>query len=211
MLGRASEGCALCFFGIAMQIRKLCAADIAQCLALYDYYIENTAYTFEEAPLDAAQFAARAERIARDYPFYVAAEGERVLGYGYLDVFNERSAYRFTADVSLYVEKDSLHRGIGGKLLAALEKDAHRAGIENLISVIASENDISLRFHEKHGFFCAGELKNVGLKFGQRHSVKYYQKCLRRSSQAARAPDTRADCDEKGELCGDFPKESKST
>lgn len=103
MLGRASEGCALCFFGIAMQIRKLCAADIAQCLALYDYYIE------------------------------------------------------------------------------------------------------------KHGFFCAGELKNVGLKFGQRHSVKYYQKCLRRSSQAAHAPDTRADCDEKGELCGDFPKESKST
>lgn len=162
-----------------MRIRKIGKADIAQCLAIYNYYIENTCYTFEEEPLGAAQFAERAERIARVYPYYVAAEGNKVLGYGYLDSFNERSAYRITADVSLYVDKEFLCRGIGGELLAALEREARRAGIENLVSLITSENENSLRFHERHGFSCAGELKNVGLKFGQRHSVKYYLKSLR--------------------------------
>ena len=86
---------------------------------------------------------------------------------------------QLTADVSLYVDKEFLCRGIGGELLAALERDARRAGIENLVSLITSENENSLRFHERHGFSCAGELKNVGLKFGQRQSVKYYRKSLR--------------------------------
>lgn len=110
-----------------MRIRKIGKADIAQCLAIYNYYIKNTCHTFEEEPLGAAQFAERAERIARVYPYYVAAEGDKVLGYGYLDPFNERSAYRITADVSLYVDKEFLCRGIGGELLAALEREARRA------------------------------------------------------------------------------------
>ena len=109
-----------------MRIRKIGKADIAQCLAIYNYYIKNTCHTFEED-----------------------------------------------------VDKEFLCRGIGGELLAALEREARRAGIENLVSLITSENENSLRFHERHGFSCAGELKNVGLKFGQRHSVKYYLKSLR--------------------------------
>lgn len=161
-----------------MVVRKIGEADLKQCLAIYNYYIENSCHTFEERPLTPAQFKERAQRISQTFPFFVAEQKGAVLGYGYLDSFNDRSAYRFTADLSLYVGKERLRQGIGSALLAELENRARQAGLKNMISVITSSNENSLRFHEKHGFLCRGELENVGFKFGKWLSVKYYQKEL---------------------------------
>ena len=68
-------------------------ADIAACTEIYNYYIENTCVTLEEEPVTPEEFAARAARITKDYPYIVAHDGAgRPIGYAYLDVFNSRSA-----------------------------------------------------------------------------------------------------------------------
>lgn len=161
-----------------MVIRKVCKDDVVQCLAIYNYYIENTCITFEEKPLTYKQFERRVVRIAERYPFFVAVEKDKVLGYAYLDAFNDRSAYRYTADLSIYVDKDFLHNGTGSRLLAETEDAAKRAGIETLIAIVTASNENSMRFHARHGFICRGTLENVGYKFGKWLSVSYYQKTI---------------------------------
>ena len=157
-------------------IRKIEKRDIESCLNIYNYYILNTTVSFEEEAVSLKNFKKRVKNILKKFPFIVACEGEKVLGYAYLDTFHIRCAYRFTADLSIYLDKDFTGRGIGGMLLEEIEKQGKEIGMKNIISLIVADNEPSLKFHEKHGYYECGTMQDVGFKFNKWHSIKYYQK-----------------------------------
>ena len=153
--------------------------DIAACTEIYNYYILNTCYTLEEQALKTEDFAARVARISANYPYLVARNSEgRVLGYAYLSAFNERSAYRRTADLSIYTDHTLRQKGVGSALFAAIEKAALTRGFDHVVSLITSDNAASAAFHLKHGFCKVGELNGVAVKFGKRLGVSFYLKAL---------------------------------
>lgn len=155
------------------------AEDIASCTAMYNYYIENTRITLEEEPVTPEEFAARVRRISESYPYLVArTDAGTVLGFAYLDVFNARSAYRCTADLSIYVDAALRRGGVGQRLYAELERIARARGIENIVSIITAENESSLRFHRKNGFAEIGTMKAVAFKFGSYCDVSFLMKHL---------------------------------
>lgn len=160
-----------------MIIRNVKEEDIEKILEIYNYYIENTTITFEEQKLAIAAFKERVERITKSYPYIVAEENGEILGYAYLDVFNTRAAYKITADLSVYLDKDKRGDGVGGLLVNELFKLALDYGIENVVSIITSENSRSLEFHKKLGFQVVGRLDNIARKFGKDLGVTY---CLKR-------------------------------
>lgn len=101
------------------------------------------------------------------------------MGYAYLSAFNERSAYKITADLSVYVDKKNLGDGIGEKLFFEIEKLAEERGFKNLVSIITAENERSKKFHEKNGFVLVGKLDDVAYKFNKFVGVEYYKKTLK--------------------------------
>ena len=144
-----------------------------------NYYIENTCITLEEKLITPEEFGARAARITKGYPYIVARNGAgKTVGYAYLDVFDSRSAYRCTADLSIYVDRACRHGGVGQKLYTEIERLGRERGIENLISIITSENEGSLRFHRKNGFTEIGVMHGVAFKFGRYLDVSFFQKHL---------------------------------
>lgn len=162
-------------------IRPIEERDIPVCLAIYNYYIEHTTVTFEEEPLSLSAFSGRVRRICESYPYLVAERNGVCIGYAYLDAYNERSAYRYTADLSIYLAHDCLSRGAGSALLADIERRAAQQGLRNIVSIITEENARSLAFHEKHGYREVGRLYKSGLKFGRWLDVAFYQKALPQS------------------------------
>ena len=108
----------------------------------------------------------------------MAEEDGVIVGYAYLDSYNSRSAYRYTADLSIYLDPAVRTRGIGSRLLQTIEQEAVQRGFKSLISIITEGNLPSLRFHEKNGFLFRGRLERVGLKFGRWLDVAFYQKSL---------------------------------
>ncbi len=157
--------------------RDLEEKDIASCLAIYNHYIENTCYTLEEEKLSLEAFSSRVKAIKSRYPFIVYEnERKEVIGYAYLDSFCERSAYRHTADLSIYVSKDHLHEHIGQALLEEIERKGKEYGITDIISIVTSENPTSLRFHLNNGFLLEGTLVNVAYKMSKDISVYYLHK-----------------------------------
>ena len=162
-----------------MIVRKLEEKDIAKCLEIYNYYIENTCFTFEEEKLSLESFKKRCEGICEKYPYIVLENDGEIIGYAYLNTFNPRSAYRITADLSVYVSKDHLHEHAGGILLKEIEKLAPECGIANIISIVTSENENSNRFHLKNGFVLEGTLNDVAVKFGKVLGINYFRKALR--------------------------------
>ena len=163
----------------AVTLAPIAPEEIAACTELYNYYIENTCITLEEEPVTPEEFSARVARIMKDYPYIVARNGAgKPIGFAYLDVFNPRSAYRCTADLSIYVDRACRGSGVGQKLYAEIEQLGRERGIENLISIITSDNEGSLRFHRKNGFTEIGVMPAVAFKFGKYLDVSFFQKHL---------------------------------
>ncbi len=159
-------------------IRELKEEDVAPCLKIYNHYIENTCFTLEEEPLSLDDFKARVKRIQLKYPFLVEEEAGEILGYCYLDFFSERSAYKRTVDLSIYVSKDHLHKGVGQALLSHMERVAKERGFKNLISIVTSENPSSLSFHLRNGFLLEGTLHKIAYKMGKTIDTYYLRKSL---------------------------------
>lgn len=162
-------------------IRPIRIGDIAACVTLYNRYITETTVTFEFDPLTEAQFEARVRRITENYPYLVYEDDETgaVLGYAYLDCYSERKAYRFTCDISIYLDMDARGRGIGRQLYEAIESVAYRRGFYTVVAIVTGENTASMAFHEAMGYEKMADFDGMGHKFGRWLGVRYYRKNLR--------------------------------
>ena len=164
-----------------VKVRDAGPADLPAITAIYGHHVLHGTGTFEEVPPTEADMAARIAKVQGQGCAWLVAEDERgeVLGYGYYAPFRERSAYRFTAEDSVYVRNDIRGQGVGKALVAELLAHAESKGIRQMVAVIGdSENGGSIGLHISLGFRQAGVLKAVGMKFGQWVDVVQMQKAL---------------------------------
>ncbi len=87
-----------------MNIRPCTLQDIAAICAIYNYYIENTVITFEETPVSIEQMRTRVDAIMKIYPWLVCENEGEIIGYAYASKWRGRSAYKYTAEVTVYLD-----------------------------------------------------------------------------------------------------------
>jgi L-amino acid N-acyltransferase YncA len=150
-------------------VRACREADMAAVTAIYAHYVKHASGTFEESPPAQAEMERRRRHVLEEsLPFLVAELHDAIVGYAYATVYRSRSAYRFTAEDSIYVHPGHARTGIGSLLLGTLIESCERAGCRQMVAVIGDrENHGSIRLHERFGFQPAGELRSVGFKFGR--------------------------------------------
>ena len=103
-------------------IRIATEADAAALLQIYAPYVENTAITFEyEVPTE-QEFAKRIKHTLEKYPYIVALEDKKIVGYAYAGPFKERAAYDWDVETSIYVDMEYKRNGIGRLLYEKLEQ-----------------------------------------------------------------------------------------
>ena len=158
-------------------IRFVEEKDVESLVTIYNYYIQNTTFTLEMEPLSTEAFGRRVEKIAERFPYLVYEEKGEILGYAYLNDFNPRAGYRFTADLSLYVAPKARGKGIGRALYEAIEPKAKEMGLCNILSLITAENEASLAFHEKLGFARVAKIDDIAHKFDRWIGLCY---CLKK-------------------------------
>ncbi len=163
-----------------MLIRPADMADFAEIQAIYAHHVLHGTGTFEETPPSIEEMTQRWHKVAASgWAWLVAADATGVIGYGYYQQIRDRSAYRFTAEDSIYVRDDVRGQGVGKALVTALLEAATSAGFRQMIAVIGdSENIGSIGVHTSLGFIKAGVLKSTGLKFGRWLDTVYMQRAL---------------------------------
>ena len=153
--------------------------DVPQILAIYAPYVLNTTYTFEYSVPTEEEFLERFRSITAQFPWLVWEEDGTILGYAYGSAPFERAAYRWCAEDSLYLHPDARSRGIGTKLLSALEAILKLQGYRTVYAVITSENAVSLDFHRKMAYEFLAEFPNCGYKFSRWLGVTWLGKTLK--------------------------------
>jgi phosphinothricin acetyltransferase len=152
--------------------------DAAAISEIYNYYVENTVITFEEEPVSVKTMEERIRTVTAHYPWLVCEEAGEILGYAYVHAWHERSAYRFTAEDSIYLKHGAEGKGIGTALFRCLLEEVRKLDLYALMSVITVPNAASVGFHEKFGFKQVGCFAEVGFKFGRRLDVGYWELIL---------------------------------
>jgi L-amino acid N-acyltransferase YncA len=160
-------------------VREAESADMERVQAIYAYYVEKTAFSFEEEAPSLEELMRRREAVAaQGMPYVVAVVSGRIVGYGYVTPYRTRSGYRFSVENSVYVDKDCARRGIGAALLAELIRRCGQGEWRQMVAVIGGVNEASVGLHEKFGFTMVGVLEDVGYKFGKWWSTTLMQRRL---------------------------------
>lgn len=149
--------------------------DAAACAAIYAPYVETTPISFEEQPPSAAEMASRIARVAATHPWLVAEAGGGVVAYAYGSRLHERPAYRWAAEVSVYVAAGRRGEGIGRALYEALFERLRRQRFQVAFAGTTLPNEASVALHERLGFARTGVSPRIGWKQGSWHDVSWWQ------------------------------------
>jgi L-amino acid N-acyltransferase YncA len=172
---------------MSLAIRPAKITDILAITRIYAHAVEHGTASFELTPPDEAEMARRFNDLTgKGFPYLVAEVDGRLAGYAYAGPYRMRPAYRFTVENSVYIAPDMQRRGIGRALLKALIDEAQARGFRQMIAVIGdSDQAASIGVHRACGFVDAGNLRNVGFKFGRWLDTPLMQRELGDGSRAA--------------------------
>ncbi len=161
---------------IEVTIRSVTEHDIEDICEIYNYYVENTAISFEEKRVSVNEMEQRILNQSIDYPWLVYELDSKVVAFAYANKWKARSAYRFTLESTIYLSSECQGRGIGSRLYQQLFDELATRSIRSVMAVIALPNAGSIALHEKMGFEKVAHFKEVGYKHEQWIDVSYWQK-----------------------------------
>jgi phosphinothricin acetyltransferase len=148
--------------------------DAVAVAAIYRPAIETTLASFEEPAPDADAMEARMRATLERYPWLVATDGETVVGYAYAAPHAERSGYRWSVNISAYVDRAFHGRGIGRRLYDELLPILRRQRLVNAYAGIALPNPASVALHAAIGMRRIGIYERVGFKHGRWVDVAWF-------------------------------------
>jgi phosphinothricin acetyltransferase len=169
----------------AIVIRQANAEDANALLEIYAPYVKQTAISFEYTVPDVEEFQNRIRNIKKRYPYFVAEEGRRIVGYAYAGAFHSREAYNWAAETTVYIRQGEKRKGIGRKLYDALESALKVQGVLNMYACIAypqGEDPYltidSPAFHQRMGFLQVGQFHHCGYKFNRWYDMIWMEKII---------------------------------
>ena len=166
------------------QIRAAGADDLDVIAGIFGHYVTTSVTTFEETPPTVREWKKKlADVTGLGLPFLVVEAGAGragsaggaggagsavVAGYAYAGPWRPKPAYRHTVEDSVYLAPGWTGQGLGRLLLTTLLAQCARAGVRQMIAVIAdSEAGASVALHHACGFTDVGRLAGVGFKHGR--------------------------------------------
>ena len=168
-----------------IEIRTAAAEDAERLLEIYEYYVRNTAVSFEYETPSLDEFRGRMERTLKKYPYLVILRDGKTEGYAYAGPFHERAAYARSCEVSIYLDRNAQKCGLGRRLYDSLEAELKKTGIVNVYACIAypeKEDEYlttnSADFHEHIGFKTVGTFHKCAYKFGRWYNMIWMEKII---------------------------------
>ena len=126
---------------MSMKIRDVAASDAGSIAAIYNHFVVTSTVTFEEVEIPVLEMANTIKMVkSSGMPWYVATNAETLIGYAYASPWRARSAYRRSAEVTVYVAPARSGSGIGTALYRRLLSDLEERMVHSALAGIASPN-----------------------------------------------------------------------
>ena len=172
----------------SITVRSARPADLPSIAAIYAESVENGVASYELVPPSLGEMAKRFETItSQGYPYIVAEDAGRIIGYAYASAFRTRPAYRWLVEDSIYLQPEARGKGVGRMLLDELVRRCTELGFRQMLAVIGGAHPASVAVHRGAGFTECGRMTATGYKHGRWLDTVLMQLAL--GSGAATVPD----------------------
>lgn len=114
----------------------------------------------------------------RTHEWVVLENQGRVVGYGYGGPYKSRAAYRWSCEVSVYLERGRRRTGGGRALYDALFDRLAVRGFRTAVAGMTLPDDASVGLHRAMGFEPVGTYRRNGWKHGTWHDVAWVQRTI---------------------------------
>lgn len=162
-----------------VSIRPALEADLPAILTIYNQGIEDRLATLETQPKDLAHMTAWLQgREPRHAVLVAERPGGGVAGWAAINPYNPRPAYRAVGELSVYIHRDSRGRGIGQRLLDALEAEGRLHGFHKFVLFTFAFNALGQGLYRKKGYREVGTFYEQGVLDGVRVDVMAMEKIL---------------------------------
>jgi phosphinothricin acetyltransferase len=158
----------------ALEIRPATEDDLVHVCEIVNYFIERTVFNFRIEPQNVDEWRSQWKRTHARFPWLVATD-DNVVGVAYVAPWNDKAAYQWTVESTIYVDPSAHRRGVGDALYTELLDRLRSQGFHSAIAVIALPNEPSVRLHERHEFVRVGHLLEAGYKHDAWHDVGFWQ------------------------------------
>ena len=142
--------------------RDAVEADLAAIVEIYNAAIRGRISTAQLDPVSVEErLSWFCEHSPESHPLWVAESDGEIAGWLSFHSFIPRSAYRGTAEISVYVNEKFRRLGVGRTLLEKAIAHSPRLEINALVGCIFGRNEPSLRLFERLGFERWGFLPRI--------------------------------------------------
>lgn len=159
-------------------VRDASERDAQACAVIYSPYVTDTVITFESDPPLPAEMAQRIAAALRTHAWVVLENQGRVVGYAYGGPFKSRAAYRWSCEVSVYLERGRRRTGGGRALYEALFARLTERGFRTAVAGMTLPNEASVGLHRAMGFEPVGTYRRIGWKHDTWHDVAWAQRTI---------------------------------
>ncbi|MEQ6388323.1 N-acetyltransferase family protein [Bacillaceae bacterium S4-13-58] len=149
--------------------------DLPSILSIENQEILNGVALFDVEPKTIEEKVIWFEQFKDCNTLIVVDVDGKMAGYAYVLPYHQKLAYQYTAQLSIYIDPTYQGKGIGKELLKQCLQKSEEVGYNTVLSLITSENEKSIKLHEKFGFKLVGTMKKVGFKFDRWLDVSIYQ------------------------------------
>ena len=164
---------------LSVDVRDASAADVSAIARIYAQGVEDRVATLEaDAKSDDEIAAWLFGEPSGQYPVVVASVSGEVVGWAALRPYSHRYAYQGVGDLSVYVARDARGKGVGGRLLAALEQQAAARDIHKIVLFALAENGAGRALYDRRGFREVGIFRDHGILDGRLRDVVVMEKIL---------------------------------
>lgn len=162
-------------------IRPSLREDIPRLTEIYNHYVIHTPITFDLEPYTVERRAVWFEQFAVTgrHRLLVAEENGILVGYAGTMRFRVKPAYDTTVETTVYAAPETMGKGIGRKLYAALFEAIAGENVNRIVGGYTLPNPGSAKLHEQFGFKHVGIFSEVGYKFGKYWDVAWMERPLR--------------------------------
>jgi len=165
--------------------RPAARTDLPRLTEIYNHYVIHTPVTFDLEPYTVERRAAWFEQFApagRHRLLVAEEEGGLVIGYAGTTKFRVKPAYDTTVETTIYCSQETVGKGVGRKLYAALFDALAGENINRIVAGYTLPNAASAKLHQHFGFRPVGIFSEVGFKFGKYWDVQWTERPLKISN-----------------------------
>ena len=159
-------------------LRQVSASSQWQAIAaIFNHYVRTSSAAYPNIEISGQHFLEGWLQLPT-YPFYEALDGDSVVGFCFLKPFHPADTMQHVAVLTYFIDPTYTGKGLGKSMLEQLLSDGQQMGKTNFMANISSENEGSIRFHQKHGFRECGRFQSIGKKADRSFDMVWMQRML---------------------------------